>query len=200
MNNTSPLMFHLSMQTIGPNILLPALLAAWGVVSALQGLVTSFRQLLVCRFFIGLLEGGAYPGFVLYLSLFYPRTKLTQRISAFFTATSLSGAFSGILARGIVHLDGTNGRAGWNWIFIIEGATTALFGVAAFWILPKDVMSAKFLTHEERVYVAEMMKEAERPEKAKLNWRSMLKAVCSPRSIFLYTATFFSGINLYSLA
>ncbi|KAF8997145.1 MFS general substrate transporter [Hymenopellis radicata] len=137
---------NLLLRTIGPNILLPALLSAWGVVSALQGIVTSFRQLLVCRFFIGLLEGGAYPGFVLYLSLFYPGENSQNR---------------------------RNHRVLW-------------FG--AFWVMPKDVMSTKFLTHEERVYVAELVKEAERPEKAKLNWRGVLKAVCISLNALAYFA------------
>ena len=33
--------------------------------------------------------------------------------------TSLSGAFSGLLASAIQHLDGKQGIAGWQWIFIV---------------------------------------------------------------------------------
>ena len=36
-----------------------------------------------------------------------------------FSVTSLAGAFSGLLAFGIQHLDGKHGIAGWQWIFIV---------------------------------------------------------------------------------
>ncbi len=101
-----------SIQVIGPNYLLPALLISWGIAATLQGIVTSYGGLLACRFFLGLFEGGLFPGVVLYLTHFYPRAKITTRVSAFFASASLSGAFSGILAYGIIRMDGVGGRAG----------------------------------------------------------------------------------------
>lgn len=83
------------------------------------GLVTSYHGLLACRFFLGLTEGGLLPGIMLYLSAFYPRHKLQVRVAVLFCATSLAGAFSGLLAAAIVHMDGTHGRRGWAWIFIL---------------------------------------------------------------------------------
>ena len=41
------------------------------------------------------------------------------RYSMMFCAASLAGAFSGLLAFAIQHLDGKHGIAGWQWIFII---------------------------------------------------------------------------------
>lgn len=35
---------------------------AWGLVCALMGLVTNFAGLLVARAFLGLAEGGLFPG------------------------------------------------------------------------------------------------------------------------------------------
>ena len=37
----------------------------------------------------------------------------------FFSAASLSGAFSGLLAAAIENMDGVRGRPGWAWIFIL---------------------------------------------------------------------------------
>ena len=41
------------------------------------------------------------------------------RFAMMFSVTSLAGAFSGLLAFGIQHLDGKHGIAGWQWIFIV---------------------------------------------------------------------------------
>lgn len=66
-------------QAIGPNLMLPTMLTLWGIVATLQGVVTTYSGLLACRFFLGLLEGGLFPGLVLYLSYFYPRYKMALR-------------------------------------------------------------------------------------------------------------------------
>jgi len=39
---------------------------------------------------------------------------------------------------------------GWAYLFIIEGCLTTLFAIATFFILPKDIRSARFLTTAEK--------------------------------------------------
>ncbi|KEF56747.1 uncharacterized protein A1O9_06937 [Exophiala aquamarina CBS 119918] len=62
---------------------------------------------------LGLAEGGMLPGINLYLSMFYRRDELQLRIAMFYSAASLSGAFSGLLAAAISKLDGMAGLAAW---------------------------------------------------------------------------------------
>ncbi|KAK0188283.1 major facilitator superfamily domain-containing protein [Armillaria mellea] len=150
---------NLLLRVVGPNYLLPTLLTLWGVVTTLQGVVTSYSGLLACRFFLGLFEGGVFPGLVLYLTYFYPRAKMTTRISAFFASASLSGAFSGLLAYAIINMEGVGGCAGWRWIFILEGAFTVAWGLMSYFLMPRDAMAAKFLGPAEREYVAKQVVE-----------------------------------------
>lgn len=58
------------------------------------------------RAFLGLAEGGLFPGVTYYLSLWYPRQMQAKRVAIFFSAATVAGAFGGILAYGIGHLDG----------------------------------------------------------------------------------------------
>jgi hypothetical protein len=44
---------------------------------------------------------------------------LQLRIGLFYSAASLAGAFSGLLAYGIDFMNGTRGLLGWSWIFIL---------------------------------------------------------------------------------
>lgn len=44
---------------------------------------------------------------------------MSPRIAAFYASSSLSGAFSGLLAAAIDQMDGKGGRPGWAWIFIL---------------------------------------------------------------------------------
>ncbi|KAJ3718070.1 major facilitator superfamily domain-containing protein [Lentinula guzmanii] len=61
----SELPSNLMLKAVGPNLMLPTMLTLWGIVTALQGIVNSYPGLLACRFFIGLLEGGVFPGLFL---------------------------------------------------------------------------------------------------------------------------------------
>ena len=109
----------LILKRIGANILLPTMVTLWGLTTALQGFVSSYQGLLAARFFLGLLEGGLLPGIVLVMSRFYKRDQIQLRMSLLFTATSLAGAFSGLLASVILGMDGRQGHRGWQWIFIL---------------------------------------------------------------------------------
>lgn len=90
---------------------LPGLLMAWGVVSMCTGFVKSYAGLLVARFFLGLTEGGLLGGMLVYLAMFYRRHQLLYRITLFYCAAPLSGAFGGLLATGLaqIHSGGYNG-------------------------------------------------------------------------------------------
>lgn len=49
-------------------------------------------------------------------------------MAIFFSAATAAGAFGGLLARGINEMHGVGGKAGWAWIFILEGLLTFFIG------------------------------------------------------------------------
>lgn len=85
------------------------------------GFVNNYAQFTAVRALLGITEGGLLPGMVLYLSGIYTRQELALRIGIFYTAASLSGAFGGLLARGIAEIGTRGGLSSWRWIFVIEG-------------------------------------------------------------------------------
>ncbi|POW19198.1 hypothetical protein PSHT_04885 [Puccinia striiformis] len=141
---------NLLLKKLGPNYFLPGIVTCWGLITTLQGFVRSYSGLIAARFFLGLVEGGMFPAIVLYLSFFYTRRELQIRIALFFSAASLSGAFSGLLAYGIIRLDGTGDLPGWSWIFIIEGLFTFFWGVISFFIFPASIEANKYLKPSEK--------------------------------------------------
>ncbi|PAV17566.1 MFS general substrate transporter [Pyrrhoderma noxium] len=148
----SDLPASLLLRKIGPNILMPTILILWGLVTALQGLLSSYIGLVTVRLILGLLEGPMFPSIILYLSMIYTRRELSFCISLFSSAASLSGAFSGLLAAAIEKMDGINGRPGWAWIFILEGTFTVLVGIFGFFFIPESIDTMNFLTEAERRY------------------------------------------------
>lgn len=120
-------------------------MVAWGICTTLMGLVHNFGGLLAARAALGIAEGGLFPGKNLlqvtfigllltvlgvtyYITLWYRRHECGFRMAIFFSAATAAGAFGGLLARGIVELDGVGGKSGWAWIFILEGLATFFIG------------------------------------------------------------------------
>jgi MFS family permease len=74
------------------------------------------------RIFLGLTEGGLFPGVAFYLSLWYKRDEQARRVAIFFSAATIAGTFGGILAFAIEKLEGRAGLHGWAWIVSIYDA------------------------------------------------------------------------------
>ncbi|KAK0219737.1 major facilitator superfamily domain-containing protein [Armillaria nabsnona] len=194
---------NLFLTRIGAHIVLPALVVIWGAVTAFQGLVTSYGGLVVaCRVILGCCEGGLLPGLSLYVASFYPRSKLQLRIALFFASTALAGAFSGLLASAIEHLDGHGGRPAWKYIFILEGSFTVLYGLVCFVIMPRSLSTIPLLTPEERSNAeALLIQEHTMLEKDDhFSWSSTLGALFQPHVLLYFVMGFFGGLTLTALA
>ncbi|KAG0143246.1 hypothetical protein CROQUDRAFT_66388 [Cronartium quercuum f. sp. fusiforme G11] len=194
---------NLFLKKIGPHIILPTIVAIWGIITACQGLVTSYAGLVAARFFLGLVEGGMFPGIVLYLSYFYTRRELQLRIALFFSSASLSGAFSGLLAYGLIRLDGVGGRPGWAWIFIVEGLFTFVCGVLGYFIIPSTPASARFLNSEQKRIIFRRLAQDQpttMDNEEVFSWSEVLASFKSLHVQLNFVALFMSGTSLYSLA
>lgn len=114
-------------------------------------------------------------------------------MAIFFSAASLAGSFSGLLAFGIQHMEGVAGLGGWRWIFILEGILTVCVGVTIPWLLPDSPDTASFLSTQEKEFVAERLRVDVRisvdhdndvEKEQKFEWR-YLKAAISDWKIYL---------------
>ncbi|KAH6661984.1 MFS nicotinic acid transporter [Halenospora varia] len=149
---------NLLLKRFRPSVWLPAIMVAWGTVMTLMGLVKNYQGLLIARAFLGVAEAGLYPGVAYYLTMWYCTEELAFRQGLFFSAASMAGAFSGLLAYAIAKMHGVGGLEGWRWIFILEGILTVVVAVAAFFMLYDFPGTASFLTPEERKWVEDRLK------------------------------------------
>ncbi|OQU95788.1 hypothetical protein CLAIMM_01959 [Cladophialophora immunda] len=192
---------NLLLSKIGPKILLPTLCTGWGLVTTLQSQVHNYNGLIACRFFLGLLEGGLFPGIVLYLSFFYRRHELQLRVALFFAATSAAGAFSGLLAAAIIQMDGVGGMRGWQWIFCLEGILTFLIGFGSFFLLPNNPRQVHTFTAEQAARCEERLKlDVDLQGHESVDFKSVASAFASVHVWLMVLQLFGAGACLYGLA
>ncbi|KAI9627436.1 hypothetical protein KEM48_009822 [Puccinia striiformis f. sp. tritici PST-130] len=108
------------MRRIGARIFFPVILTFTGILIFCHAFLSNYTGLLVARFLVGLVNGGLFPGFLLYLSSFYTRSELQWRMALFYCTGCLAGGLSGTFAYTLTRLDGALGLAGWAWVFIVE--------------------------------------------------------------------------------
>ncbi|UKZ83898.1 hypothetical protein TrVFT333_011713 [Trichoderma virens FT-333] len=130
---------------IGPRTHLAVITLLWGAVMIGMGFVKNFEQLAAMRVILGVLEAGFFPSCVYLLSTWYTRYEVGRRYSMFYLLGCVASAFAGILAYGLMQLNGREGLTGWRWIFIIEGTLTCALAVIGYWLLV-DFPDSKRLT------------------------------------------------------
>ena len=140
-----------------PSMWLPIIMVAWGIVMIGMGFVKNFAGLMATRVFLGATEAGLFPGVSFFLTQWYRKYEISWRISLFFSAATIAGAFGGLLARLINLMDGIQGYEGWRWIFILEGILTVVVALASFFTMYDYPGTAKFLTDAERVVIVERL-------------------------------------------
>ncbi|KAF7536161.1 hypothetical protein G7054_g4769 [Neopestalotiopsis clavispora] len=190
---------------VGPRIHLAVITLLWGAVMIGFGFVKNFETLAALRCVLGILEAGFFPSCVYLLSTWYTRYEVGKRYSLFYVIGCVASGFSGILAFGLMQMNGLADLTGWRWIFIIEGVLTCLIAVASYWLLVDFPDSKrklwKFLDDNERAWIVKKINadrgDAETPKfqlgkflKAGLDWK-----------IWCYALIFFNTTTVtYALA
>jgi MFS family permease len=144
---------NIVLKILRPSIWIATLMFCWGTVMTLMGIVETYEGLLITRFFLGVAESGFFPAATYLLTIWYLRYEVQRRMAVFYAAASLSGAFSGLLAYGISFMDGIGGRAGWQWIFLLEGLIPVVMSFFVWWLLPDNPETASFLTASEKEFI-----------------------------------------------
>ncbi|KAK2000711.1 major facilitator superfamily transporter [Colletotrichum falcatum] len=191
-----------------PSIYIPCCVMLWSVVSASTAATKSFGGLVAVRTALGLVEAPFFPGALFILSCWYTQKELALRTALLFTGNILSTAFSGLIAAGVfAHLDGARRLAGWQWLFVIEGAGSFATAFVAMAFLPDFVGSktgvCAWLMTERELLVAAQRIEGDRVsvpgEKTATIRHGLGLAVKDPRTwIFAAMQAFYAtalGIN-----
>jgi len=207
---------NLLLKAVKPHRWIPIIMVLWAIVMTLMGLVRNGRGLQAARFFLGIAEGGLFPGINFMLTCWYARRQQGLRIGIFFSGATLAGAFGGILAYAMKYIPfpswhsfgdkvqkGIPTPGGWRWIFIIEGLITLLAAIPGWWLLvdfPAD--DNKILTRAETAKWNHYLAKSQGVTNADVpfSWSQVTRAFTDYRT-YMYAIMYISIAEpLYSLA
>ena len=144
---------NLMLERFGARRWLARIMFTWGLISMAMALVHLPWHFYLLRFLLGVAEAGFYPGVAHYVSSWMPARRRGRAISLFYIAAPISTALTGALAVPLLSLDGLAGLAGWQWIFLVEGAPALIMAVLLLVLLPDSPANVRWLTADEKAWL-----------------------------------------------
>jgi ACS family tartrate transporter-like MFS transporter len=141
---------NLFMQKVGARLWLSRIMITWGLAAGAGALVIGPYSLSLSRLVLGAAEAGFFPGVLMYLSTWFPSRYRTRIFAWFLLGIPLSSVVGGPAAGLLLGLNGYLHLAGWQWIYIAEGAPAIILGILTWCLLVDHPRDAKWLTPEER--------------------------------------------------
>ena len=183
---------NLLLEKVGARKTLARITILWGLASMAMIFVKTPAQFYAMRFLLGIFEAGFFPGVVLYLTYWFPADRRARINGLFMTSFAIAGVVGGPLAGFIMSaMDGVDGLANWQWLFVIEGIPSVLAGIAVLMYLPEKPVNAKWLTATEQTLVTREV-EAEARDPAK---HSALKDAFANGRVWICAAIYFCVVS-----
>jgi len=182
------------LERVGARRWICRIMVSWGAVSMATAFASGALSFYALRFLLGLAEAGFFPGMILYLTYWFPRPVQARLISLFLAALPLANILGGPASTAILEMNGIAGLYGWQWLFLLEGVPSVVFGIAVLWWLPDGPRAAAWLQPEERdVIAASLAAEAKRDHVA------LLPMLADPRVWLLTVPDFLIVLALYGV-
>lgn len=163
-------------------------LVAWGILSALTGVVSNVHGLLAVRFLLGAVEAAVFPALIIFVSRWFARGERSLANSFITLSTPVTVIWMSVLSGYLVDAHG------WRWMFIIEGLPASLWGIA-WWFLVQDQPSqARWLKAGEGQAVEDTIAAEQGAIAPVKNYADAFRSLTVIRLAVLY---FFWGLSLF---
>jgi ACS family tartrate transporter-like MFS transporter len=187
---------NLILARVGARIWIARIMLVWGFVSAGMMFVRTPAQFYAMRFLLGVAEAGFFPGIIFYLTRWYPSAQRARAVAFFATASALAGVVGSPLSGALMQLDGWLGLRGWQWLFALEGLPAVALGIAVLAYLPGGPAAARWLTPDEKAWLAERLRRDE-AESGRLERHRLVHALASGRLWLLALLYFLLNVGGY---
>jgi ACS family tartrate transporter-like MFS transporter len=144
---------------VGARLWISRIMITWGLVAAAMMFVHTPIQFYSLRFLLGVAEAGFAPGIIYYLSGWFPAPQRARALSRFLIAIPISAAIGNPLSAWLLGLDGLQGLAGWQWLFLLEGIPPVVLGFGVLAFLPDHPAGSRWLSVDQRDWLAARLRQ-----------------------------------------
>ncbi|KAI8886225.1 MFS general substrate transporter [Backusella circina FSU 941] len=183
-----------------PKKCLGVLVILWGSVLMLISLAKSYSHLVVLRFVLGLFETSANPCCVMIVNRMYRRNEQAGRVNFIVLGSALALTFGGLIGYGIGHMNDVRGIHSWQWLMIILGSFTVLWGILLLFFMVDDPKSKTLgLTPEQEKIVDLRILDNAVVVSKKINYDQIKECLKEPRYYCYVLVSIFTNLQTGSL-
>jgi ACS family tartrate transporter-like MFS transporter len=175
---------NIILEQVGARLWLARIMVSWGILSGATAFCTGPWSFTAVRFLLGVAEAGLYPGILLFFTYWFPDRHRARIFAGFTLALPGAVAVGAPLSTGLMELDGLWGLAGWKWMFLAEAAPTVVIGCLLPFILTDRPAQARWLSDEERGWLARTLERERRQIEARRKV-GLLESFWNPRVLLL---------------
>ena len=181
---------------IRPSIWIPSCELVWTMLTFCLAGATTSTHVVIIRFFIGLMEGIFYPAAHFLIGSWYKQSELGKRACIFQSSSAVAAICSGYLQASVYKgLNGVGGKAGWQWLFVMDAVISFPICVAGFFIIPDlpENTRAFYLTSEDAELARKRMNDIGRAGTKRFGW-SVMKRLFSRWHIYALSGLYLTFI------
>ena len=183
---------------VRPSIWIPSCELVWTFLTFSLAAVNNSNQVIAIRFLIGLVESIFYPAAHFLLGSWYTPSELGKRACIFHASSAVAGMFSGYLQAAVyTGMNGTLGKDGWQWLFIMDGLISLPICIAGCFMIPDlpENTRAFYLTREDALRARKRMADVGRAPRGRLSW-GVLQRVFNSWRVYALTGLYVVFLNV----
>ncbi|ACA19850.1 major facilitator superfamily MFS_1 [Methylobacterium sp. 4-46] len=183
---------------VGPRRWIARIAVTWGALSAAMMFVQGEWSFYAFRLLLGVAEAGLFPALMYVTTLWFAQRDRAVAVGWIYTAPAMGLTIGNPLGGALMQLDGLGGLHGWQWMFLLEGVPTVIFGIVLWFIFPDRPRDARWLTPAEAAALesnasGETVHQSHAPSK---EWISAIKR---PSTIVIALIYLFNQIGFVGL-
>lgn len=136
---------------VGARIWLTRIMVTWGLVTAGTAFIQGETTFYVMRLLLGAAEAGYFPGVIFYIAMWFPPHLRAKPIAIMALGLPIGVMLGSPLGGWILGWGGA--VEGWQWLFLVVGLVTVLYGLVMYRYLPSDPSQAAWLTEHDRLTI-----------------------------------------------
>ncbi|KAK8108515.1 hypothetical protein PG984_014316 [Apiospora sp. TS-2023a] len=136
---------------LGANVML------WGAMVALTAAANNWAALVTLRVLLGCFEAAVAPALILITSMWYKKSEQPLRVGFWYLGTGTGTILGALSSFGFQHYTSQSFRS-WQIMFLLFGLVTVAVGLLVVVFMPDNPMTARGLSHAERVLAIERVR------------------------------------------
>jgi MFS family permease len=162
----------------------------WGVVMMATAGCQTFHGLYAQRFFLGMIESGVSPMFMLVVAGFYQKHEQALRMGAWYCATGYVSVVSPLINYGLGHITGGSLNS-WQYMYLVAGGITILWAFVILFFMPPDPIRVKGFTERQRyIAVARLRSNNAGVRNTHFKLNQALEVLIDPRAWIVFSMAF----------